>query len=93
LYVLIFKMNEIILYISDSSLSSDNEDIVNIIERLNHPRKKRIYRNRLDHYSIWYEIEFYNQFRLSKHVLNVILTLILDKIQYPTNRYTKIKRN
>jgi len=50
-------MNEIILYISDSSLSSEDEDIINFIERLNRPKKKRIYRNRLDHFSTWDEIE------------------------------------
>jgi hypothetical protein len=85
-------MNEIILYISYSSLSNDDEDIVNFIERLDCSRKKRIYRNRLD-FSTWNEIEFYNRFCLKKRIVNVILKLIVDKIQSPTNRYAKIKRN
>jgi len=56
------------------------EDIFNLIERLNRPRKKRIYRNRLNHFSTWDEIEFYNRFRPSKRVVNVILALIVDKV-------------
>lgn len=80
LYILIFKINEIILYISDPSLSSYDENIVNFIERLNRPRKMRIYRNRLDHLNTWDEIEFYNRFRLLKRVVNITLALIVDKI-------------
>jgi len=38
-------------------------------------------------------LNYFNRFRLSKRVVNVIFALIVDKIQSLTNRYAKVKRN
>lgn len=71
-----------ILNIFDDLLS-DNEEMVNVIER---PRRPRMFRQRRDHFNGWNNIEFVNRFRISKDSALSVLHRIQAQIAHPTNR-------
>lgn len=64
-------------------LLSDDEEIVNVIER---PRRPRMFRQRRDHFHEWNDMEFINRFRISKDSTLSVLDQIQLQIAHPTNR-------
>lgn len=62
--------------------SSSDEEYYNIIVRVH---RERHIRPRVDHFSIWDDMEFYKRFRMSKQSAHMVLEQIRHKIQNPTN--------
>lgn len=62
---------------------SDDEEMIDIIER---PRRPKTYRNRVDNFHKWDNIEFLNRFRITKECVTEILVQIEGLIAHPTNR-------
>lgn len=65
----------------DTLSSSDDEDVIGFMYKPDLDLSKPNY------FLEWDENEFYNIFRLSKPCENIILDLIIIKIELPTNRY------
>lgn len=63
---------------------SDDEEVIQILEE---PRQRKVFRNRPDHMNQWGEQEFIDRFRISKDSAMRILHEIEPLISYPTNRY------
>jgi hypothetical protein len=66
-------------------ISSDDEDIIDFVEHLERPRKRRRYQERKNHLDYWDDQEFYNRFRFSKPSVRRILEKIEEAIKSPTN--------
>jgi hypothetical protein len=75
----LLKMNQLF------DISSDDEDIIDFVEHLERPRKRRRYQERKNHLDYWDDQEFYNRFRFSKPSVRRILEKIEEAIKSPTN--------
>ena len=67
--------------IVDDTLISEENEI-----GLFRSRKKRVVRNRPNHFLEWEDEEFRRRFRLKKKTVEYLLGLIEDKIQHKTER-------
>ncbi|KAB0805355.1 hypothetical protein PPYR_02325 [Photinus pyralis] len=65
---------------------TDDEDFVELINLIAHPRRPKVYRNRANHFEIWDDDEFRARFRLSKEVVQFIVNEVRDEITSLTNR-------
>lgn len=66
----------------ESSSSESDSGEINIKKS----RKPRNFRPRIDNFNKWNDEEFFFRFRLTKPTVLMILNLINDKIEFPTNR-------
>lgn len=64
---------------SSSSSSSDEEDALFL-------RREKIYKPRINHFTQYDDIEFFERFRLTKPTFMHLLHSIADNIRLPTNR-------
>ena len=67
---------------NDSDFSDDEFDHMALI--IAFPKRQRIFRPRIDHFTAWIDDEFFDRFRLSKNTVRFIVDLIGDKIKSPT---------
>ena len=65
---------------------TDDEDFLELIDIVLHPRAQQIYRNRPNHFDIWNEKEFKSRFRLDKQVVRFVIEHISDEISSVTDR-------
>lgn len=56
---------------------TDDEDIIELINIIDHPRAPRQFRNRENHFEKWNDMEFLTRFHSSKNSIH----FILEKIQ------------
>ncbi|KAK9707755.1 hypothetical protein QE152_g27642 [Popillia japonica] len=64
---------------------TDDEDFLELVEHVRHPRAERVFRERINHYNKWDDVEF-KRFRLSKNVVRHIEDEIGDTISSKTMR-------
>ncbi|KAB0804518.1 hypothetical protein PPYR_01488 [Photinus pyralis] len=74
-------MNEIFDIFEE--LMSDDEEIINFVER---PRRRKQFRQRKNHFEEWDDEAFLDRFRLSKDCILAILEQIEEQISYLTDR-------
>ncbi|XP_018578523.1 uncharacterized protein LOC108916714 [Anoplophora glabripennis] len=65
---------------------SDEEDFLQLVNIIAHPRAPKTYRNRQNHFEIWNENEFIKRFRLSKNAVRFIIENIENQISSHTDR-------
>ena len=65
---------------------TDDEDFLELVDIVRHPRRQRVVRHRINHFEEWDDDNFKNRFRVSKAV-HRITDLIGDNIASHTNRY------
>lgn len=64
----------------------DDEDFLELIEIVQHPRRPRVYRERINHFECWRDHEFIQRFRLSKETIRFVTDCISDEIACKTNK-------
>ncbi|KAJ8968229.1 hypothetical protein NQ314_002397 [Rhamnusium bicolor] len=57
---------------------SDDEDMIDLINIIDHPRAPRQFRNRENQFGKWNDVEFFQRFRVSKDTVNFVLENIQD---------------
>ncbi|KAF5278538.1 hypothetical protein FQR65_LT15651 [Abscondita terminalis] len=62
---------------------TDDEDFMELVEALQAPRQ---YQERNNNYEMWDEKQFYDRFRLSKAVVNLITEEVTPEIRNNTQR-------
>lgn len=65
---------------------TDDEDFAELMWIVAFPRRRRRFRNRIDHFEFWNNDEFFDCFRLSKATIRYVLDLIGDKIALATDK-------
>lgn len=58
----------------------EDEEFENLALLTAYPRRQRIFRYRIDHFTWWRDDEFFDKFRLSKDTVRFIANLIKDRI-------------
>lgn len=71
--------------LSDDAITED-EDFMEVINNVLHPRAPQNFRERPNHINIWNDTEFKARFRLEKDVLMFITEHISDEISSTTDR-------
>ncbi|KAK9681280.1 DDE superfamily endonuclease [Popillia japonica] len=66
---------------------SDDEDFLELVNIVMHPRQPKVYRERTNEFNkMWSDEEFRNRFRLSKPVVEYVRDEIADEISSESNR-------
>ncbi|KAK9674834.1 hypothetical protein QE152_g40821 [Popillia japonica] len=65
---------------------SDDEDFLELVNIVMHPRQPKVYRERTNEFNKWSDEEFRNRFRLSKPVVEYVTDEIADEISSESNR-------
>lgn len=65
---------------------TDDEDFLELLEIVLHPRIPRVFRERPNNFVKWRDDEFRNRYRISKPVARHLLDLIYVEIAPTTNR-------
>lgn len=63
---------------SSSSSSSSDEEIISV--------RRKVYRERVDHFNKWNERDFYDRFRFTKEFVVLILEKIKEQLILKSNR-------
>jgi len=66
--------------ITDDDSDYEDDEFNNLALLLYFPRRLRVFRPRLDHFTYWKDDEFFNRFRLSKNTVNFLVDFIGDRI-------------
>lgn len=66
---------------------TDDEDFLELIHHVLHPRAPKVYRERPNHFNKWNDKEFKSRFRLEKQVVAFIIDQISEEISSPTDKY------
>lgn len=73
--------------IFEDIFSDDDEAIMEFVER---PRRRKIFRNRINHFQIWDDQEFLVRFRISREGVTEVLHKIEESISHVTNRLVNV---
>lgn len=71
---------------NDDYNRDDDEDFVELIDHVLHPRAPQTYRNRPNHFNNWNNKDFKARFRLEKEVVQFLIEHISDDISSATER-------
>lgn len=66
---------------------TDDEDFLEVIEIVRHPRRPQVYRERPNHFEKWRDHEFMQRFRISKDSVRFVVDCVSEEIASKTNRY------
>lgn len=69
----------------DDDSDFEDEEFNDLAILVAFPRRQRIFRTRVDHFTTWRDDEFFDRYRLSKNTVRFIVDLIRDRIQSRTN--------
>lgn len=67
---------------------TDDEDFLELVHHVVHPRAPQVYRDRPDHFNIWNDTEIKARFRLEKQVVRFIIDELSEQISSVTDRYS-----
>lgn len=65
---------------------TDDEDFLDLVGAVMHPKMPRTFRERPDHFTKWTENEFLQRFRLTKNTVAYISECIFPAISSPSRR-------
>ncbi|KAI4455646.1 hypothetical protein MML48_9g00004124 [Holotrichia oblita] len=65
---------------------TDDEDFLELVNIVVHPRQPKVYRERTNEFNKWSDEEFRDRFRLSKPVVEYVINEIADEISSESNR-------
>lgn len=58
----------------------EDDEFENMAILMAFPRRQRIFRPRIDHFTWWRDDEFFDRFRLSKNTVRFVVDMISDHI-------------